>query len=141
MSISLDKIDIIRKRANVSYEEAIEALERNQNDLVETLIDLEKRNKLKDNIHKKKKNYGNTVLERIIEQFKIMHTYQFLIKREKQIILKLPLTVAAILIVLAFPFSLIFLGLLLFSKFIISIKTKDKEYAINDIVKRDEEDN
>ncbi|MCG8485130.1 MAG: hypothetical protein MJA31_17590 [Clostridia bacterium] len=141
MSISLDKIDIIMERANVSYQEAQEALERNHGDLVDTLIDLEKKDKLKKEITcSEKKHYGNTVVERMIEQFKIMHSYQFLIKKQKQMILKLPLTIAALLIVLAFPFSLIFLGLLLLTKFELSIKTKDKEYVINDLVKRNEDE-
>ncbi len=141
MSISLDKIDIIMERANVSYQEAQEALERNHGDLVDTLIDLEKKDKLKKEITRsEKKHYGNTVVERMIEQFKIMHSYEFLIKKQKQMILKLPLTIAALLIVLAFPFSLIFLGLLLLTKFELSIKTKDKEYVINDLVKRNEDE-
>lgn len=141
MSISLDKIDIIIERANVSYEEARKALERNNGDLVDTLIDLEKADKLKkEALHNEKKHYGNTVVESLIEQFKIMHSYQFLIKKQNQIILKLPLTVAAFIIVISFPFSLILLGVLLLLRFQLSIETRDREYVINDLVKRNEDD-
>lgn len=39
--ITLEKIDIIRDRTGISYREAKEALERNQGNIISTLIDLE----------------------------------------------------------------------------------------------------
>jgi hypothetical protein len=39
--ITLEKIDIIRDRTGISYREAKEALERNQGNVISTLIDLE----------------------------------------------------------------------------------------------------
>lgn len=39
--ITLEKIDIIRDRTGISYREAQEALERNQGNIISTLIDLE----------------------------------------------------------------------------------------------------
>jgi len=41
MSVSLEKIDLIRNRTNISYSTAKKALEKNNDDLVETLIYLE----------------------------------------------------------------------------------------------------
>lgn len=41
--ITLEKIDIIRGRTGISYREAKEALERNQGNLLETLIELDEK--------------------------------------------------------------------------------------------------
>lgn len=47
MEITLDKIDQLRKRANVSYKEAKEALEKNEGNIVEALAELEEAEKIK----------------------------------------------------------------------------------------------
>ena len=47
MSINLEQIDELRKRANVSYEDAKNALEQNAGNLIEALVYLEKQNKIK----------------------------------------------------------------------------------------------
>ena len=47
MSINLEQIDELRKRANVSYEDAKNALEQNEGDIIKSLIYLEKQNKIK----------------------------------------------------------------------------------------------
>lgn len=47
MTVGLELIEMLRERANVSYEEAREALEKCNNDIVEALIYLEKQNKIK----------------------------------------------------------------------------------------------
>lgn len=45
MSISIEQIDLLRKRANVGYKEAKEALEKCNGDIVEALSYLEEQNK------------------------------------------------------------------------------------------------
>ena len=47
MAVKLELIDELRKRANVSYEDAKDALEKCNGDIVEALIYLEKQNKTK----------------------------------------------------------------------------------------------
>lgn len=47
MTVSLELIEILRERANVTYEEAKEALENCNSDIVDALIYLEKQNKIK----------------------------------------------------------------------------------------------
>lgn len=47
MEITLEKIDLLRKRANVSYKEAKEALEENEGNVVEALAALEEENRIK----------------------------------------------------------------------------------------------
>ena len=46
MKITLEQIDFLRERANVSYKEAKEALEQSEGDMVEALVMLEKQNKI-----------------------------------------------------------------------------------------------
>ncbi len=38
MNVSLEQIDLLRKRANVSYEEAKEVLEKFDGDIIEALV-------------------------------------------------------------------------------------------------------
>lgn len=66
MNINLETIDLLRKRANVSYEEAKLALEKSNGDLVEALIYLEKENKTKPG----KKEGSNTILNSITNTVK-----------------------------------------------------------------------
>ncbi len=47
MSITIEQIDLLRKRADVGYKEAKEALERCNGDIVEALSYLEDENKIK----------------------------------------------------------------------------------------------
>lgn len=49
MSISFEKIEELRKRANISYEEARELLEKHHGDIVEALIELEKNKRIRTN--------------------------------------------------------------------------------------------
>ena len=46
MKITLEQIDFLRERANVSYREAKEALEETGGDIVEALVMLERQNKV-----------------------------------------------------------------------------------------------
>ncbi|NLY43121.1 MAG: DUF4342 domain-containing protein [Clostridiaceae bacterium] len=48
MSISFEKIEELRKRANISYEEAKVLLEKHNGDIVEALIELEKSKRIRN---------------------------------------------------------------------------------------------
>ncbi|MCG8485131.1 MAG: DUF4342 domain-containing protein [Clostridia bacterium] len=143
MSVTLDKIDTIMERANVSYQEAKEALEKCDGNLVEALIDLEKGEKI---IVKKKKvkqdfsQKGASAFDKIVDKIKEMHQQKFKIMKAKEIILSIPLTIAVLLILITFPFSAIILGLLLLIGYRISIKTNDSEIVVNDMVAKCDHD-
>lgn len=140
MSIYLDKIEVIMERAKVTRRQAQEALDKNNGNLVETLINLEKKDRVKEKQEKNINHKGDIVIQRIIEQCKTIHGYQLIIQKEKKNIIKLPLTIVGLIVGFTFPFSLCFLGLLFFTSLKIFIKTKDKEYIINDIVKETKDD-
>lgn len=112
MEITLEQIDLLRKRANVSYKEAKEALEKCGGNIVEALAYLEEENKLKpekdccghSSCFQKTKNIVGK-LNRI--SFNISHS--------EKTILNIPLTIALIPVIVALPLSVAMLLLALFT--------------------------
>jgi hypothetical protein len=94
MSINVELIDELRKRAKVSYEDAKEALEKNNGDLVEALIYLEKQNKVKTEC-------GNSFISSVKKIIKKGNRIKFIIKKQESTILSLPLTAAVIITIVA----------------------------------------
>jgi hypothetical protein len=94
MSINVELIDELRKRANVSYEDAKEALEKNNGDLVEALIYLEKQNKVKTEC-------GSSFVSSVKKIIKKGNRIKFIIKKQESTILSLPLTAAVIITIVA----------------------------------------
>ena len=93
MDITLEKIDIIRDRTGLSYKQAKEALERNNGDLVETLIELEEdKSTWKEEIHVK----GTELVSKIREIINKGNVTRIKIKQNDQIILDIPITAGAI---------------------------------------------
>ena len=94
MSINLDLIDELKKRANVSYEDARDALEKCNGDIVEALIYLEKENKIKS-----EKCSG--FYEKVKHIVKKGNNTNFIIMKKDKIILSLPVTIVVIITVIA----------------------------------------
>ncbi len=127
MSVSLEKIDMLMERANISYKEAKDALERHDGDMVEALIELE--SSQKTNYNKQKKAQGERRKQAPRRDFfddvsafiKKMHKTSFTIGKKGHKVLDLPLTIASLIILFTLPVSLIILliPLLLGYKFIL----------------------
>lgn len=82
MNITLEQIDILRKRANVNYKEAKDALERNNGNIVEALTYLEEQNRIKaDGIKIGDSSFINGIKEVIQKLNKIKFV---VLKDEKQ---------------------------------------------------------
>jgi len=94
MTIKLELIDELKRRANVSYEEARDALEKTNGDMVEALIYLEKQNKVND---EKECSFISTV-KKIIKKG---NKTKFTIKKGENTILSLPVTAVVIITVVA----------------------------------------
>lgn len=129
MEITLEQIDLLRKRANVSYKEAKEALEKCGGNIVEALASLEEENKIKpekdccghSSFFQKTKNIIGK-LNRI--SFKISH--------DEKTILNIPLTIALILAIFAMPLSVAMLLLAMFTGCKIRFhKSNGEECSIN----------
>ena len=138
MAVTLEKIDIIMERANITYEEAKEALAKSEGDLVEALIQLERNEKIK----KDKKKVSETINETSISFFdkiksflKKVHSYKLKIKKGDELFLSIPMTIVSLIIIFTFPFSLIVLAILVVLGYRIKIKRKnDTIIDVNDII-------
>ncbi len=142
MSVTLDKIDLIMERANVTYEEAKEALEKHNGDLVEALIELEKGEKIKKNRKKIKEDINeksSSFFNKLSDEIKKMHKQKFRIKKDEEQIINIPLTLAVLLIIITFPFSLLLLAILFLIGYKISVTSKGSEIVVNDMIKKEAE--
>jgi hypothetical protein len=108
MTITLEQIDELRKRANVSFEDARDALEKCDGDLVQALVYLEKNGKIKSTAACEPK-------ESLWDKFKALvkrgNNTRFIIWKKERTILNLSVTLSIIIAILAFHISVI--GLLI----------------------------
>jgi hypothetical protein len=121
MSVSLEKIDMLMERANISYKEAKEALERHNGDMVEALIELESSNKtakpkstknVKINVHSGKNTHRKPetdFFDEVGKFFSKMNKTSFIVGKKGHKVLDLPLTVAGLIILFTMPVSLFLL--------------------------------
>ena len=131
MTVSLDKVDLIRERANVSYEEAKYALEKTSGDIVEALIYLEQDEKIRKervSIGQKVNEHGSTFGERIKEFVREIHSHSFIIEKNSESVINIPSTIAILLLLFAFPMSVIalFAAILMGCKIVIKKKNGAK---------------
>jgi hypothetical protein len=129
MEITLEKIDLLRKRANVSYKEAKEALEKNDGDVVEALASLEEEDKIKP----QKEDTGPSFWEKAKRLYVKASKVRFIISREGTSLLNIGVPLALLVAVVAMPLAaaLIILALITGCR-IKFIKTDGEECRIND---------
>lgn len=144
MSISLEKIDLLKERANVGYKEAKEALEQCDGDLVEALIWLEDNEKIKKENDRYKQSrpgrerpYRNRAQEndygkKIEDGVKKVHNMRFKIYRGDDTLLNLPATVALIVGVFTLPMSLIALLAAVLFRYHIALIKPDGDSVMDD---------
>jgi hypothetical protein len=99
MSVRLENIDELRKRANVSYEEAKEALEMTNDDMLEALIYLEKQNKIKS--ASSTAEGGRTLWDKIKAVIKKGNETKLVIHKREFTVISLPVTAAVIITIIA----------------------------------------
>lgn len=118
MSVSLEKIDMLMERANITYKEAKDALEAHNGDMVEALISLESSQKTTQAKRVKVHAQGarrshqapkNDFFEDMGNFFKKMHKTSFIIGKKGHKVLDLPLTIAALITLFTLPFSIFLL--------------------------------
>lgn len=106
MTISLETIDALRERTQVSYSKAKEALEHSDGDLVEAIIYLEENNYTSTkNVNEKKGEFKKNTKS----FFKKMNSINFDLLKEGKTALRLPLTI--FLLALLFTFPIVVVGL------------------------------
>ncbi|MPN34486.1 hypothetical protein SDC9_181980 [bioreactor metagenome] len=124
MSMKLEQIDLLRERTGVSYNDAKEALEKSNNDLVEALVYLEKTHNLKT--HKKLDN-DNDFTSKCKAAIKKGNNTRFIVKKKDNVVINLPATLAGITTVVAFPFAITGLILAIVTNHKIKIEKENGE--------------
>ncbi|WBW96912.1 DUF4342 domain-containing protein [Oceanirhabdus sp. W0125-5] len=132
MKISLEQIDLLRKRANVSYSEAKEALELNEGDIVNALAYLEQQKKIKGTAFQDCSSNAVDTLKKLIQKgFEI----RLLVSREDRIKLDLSLNLLILALIFATPITLIATALSLLTKHTLKFTRRGKEdFAINNTI-------
>lgn len=113
MTASLELIEMLRERAHVTYEEARAALENCNDDIVEALIYLEKQGKIRASEKETTKKGGFfATLKRLV---KASFVTKFIISKEGDTIVNLPLAVVIIVTLLVPPLAILGLLVALFT--------------------------
>ena len=151
----LEKVEKVRERANVSYEEAREALEHNNWDLLDAMVELEKTGKtegpnqehystsydqqaeyipVKATVEEQQKaepRLGKSISDAFRSFIRICRDNSFCISYRKEQVLRIPLLAAVIILILTWKFSIpVMLVALLFSVRY-SIEGKDNLEKVN----------
>jgi len=104
MKISLETIDALRDRTQVSYSKAKEALEHSDGDLVEAIIYLEEKGYTSTkNVNEKKGEFKKNTKS----FFKKMNSINFDLLKKGKTSLRLPLPIFLLALLLAFPIVVI----------------------------------
>ncbi|MDF2545258.1 MAG: hypothetical protein K0R93_156 [Anaerosolibacter sp.] len=122
MSISLERIDLLRERANVSYQDAKDALEKCNDDIVEALVYLEKESKLRP---ERKSKCEGKFMATVKDILRKGNETKFIIKKDDENIINLPVTAAVLIGIVATPVLVIGLPVALLTKHKIKIEKED----------------
>lgn len=135
MEISLEKIDIIRERSNISYKDAKEALEKNGGDVVETLVYLEeKENEAEDSWTKNATEKGEEIVDIVKEIIRKGNVTKIVIKKNEKVLMNIPVSVGAVGAALALPATALGLITALATKCSVEIVKEDGEIVnVNDM--------
>ena len=124
MSINLEQIDELRKRANVSYEDAKNALELSQGSLIEALVYLEKQNKIKP---EEKPSSENQFFKKVKKLIKKGNETKLIVKKDDTVVLNICVTLAVIVTIVVPPIVITALILALVTNHKIRIQKKNSE--------------
>lgn len=124
MSINLEQIDELRKRANVSYEDAKSALEQSNGNLIEALVYLEKQNKIKPD---KTPSSESKFFKKVKKLIKKGNETKLVVKKDDSVVLNICVTLAVLLTIVAMPIVITALILALVTNHKIRIQKKNHE--------------
>lgn len=133
MEITLDMIDSVVARTNATFQQAKEALEKTNGDVVDAIIYIEssKKNNMADDIADK----GNEIIKKVKEILKKGNVTKIIVRKDEEIILNIPVTAAAIGAIISVPLALMGLGGAVLSKCKIEIHKENGEVVnINNMV-------
>ncbi len=125
MDISLEKVDIIRDRTNVTYKEAKEALEAADGNVVDALINIEEAGEKKwtDTVTIR----GSEAVDKLKGIVRTGNVNRIRVKKDDYVILDIPVTAGAISAVLIPQLTAIGTAAALLSKCTIEVERPDKQ--------------
>lgn len=124
MDSMLDKIDAVVARTSCSYEEAKEALEATNGDVVEAIVYIEKdRNYWTDNIT----NKGEKLIDKLKEILRKGNVTKIIVKKDGETIMNIPVTAAVLGGIISAPLALIGLGSAVLAKCVIEVEKENGE--------------
>lgn len=97
MNITLEQVDKVRERANVSYQKAKEALEKCDGDVVEAIVLLEEEVPFKEKAHKHVNDFGNDVIKTLKELLNSGNVNRIVVEqKDGKVVMNIPVTVGAL---------------------------------------------
>jgi hypothetical protein len=124
MTVRMENIDELRRRTNVSYEAAKDALERCNDDLLEAIVYLEKQNMVKS-------NPACENSESLWDKFKKLvrkgNNSRFIVHKRQNTIICIPVTLAVIIGIAAPHLTILSLIVVLLTGHRIRFESKDLE--------------
>ncbi len=137
MDITLEMIDEVVARTNATFQEAKEALEKCNGDVVDAIIFLETRkNSWREDLSDK----SHEMIAKVKEVLKKGNVTKITVKKDGEILLNIPVTAAAVGAIISVPLILIGLGGALLSNCTIEILKEDGEIInINSLITRDKD--
>ncbi len=94
--VTMEKIDEIRERVDVTYQEAKDALEKCDGDVLEAIIYLENKTTKFGEFSTKSKEYKKTFIDSIKDLIDEGNVTKIVIKKNNQVILNIPVTVGVV---------------------------------------------
>ncbi len=128
MNITLEKIDLLIERANVTYGQAKEALEKADGDIVEALVYLEGQAKIKEpkkDFSKQVEEKANSFGQEIKALIKSINKNSLKVEKNNKTFIDLPLLIAGLIALFCLPFSIIVFAILLVTGYKINIVKED----------------
>lgn len=99
MAITLEQVDQVRERANVSYQEAKEALEKTEGDVLEAIVLLEsgEEKPFKEKATKHVNDFGNEVIKTLKDLLNSGNVNRIVVEqKDGKVLMNIPVTVGAI---------------------------------------------
>jgi hypothetical protein len=142
MTQSLDKIDLLKERANISYKEAAALLEKFDGNVVEVLIHLESKEETmktqQREIHQHKRHNHRKSANKVISE---VNSTRFILQNDKNKLLDIPLIIALIVSIVTIPFSIfVLIGLAVAGNQIVIKKKGGSAFKLDQVFKVVNED-
>jgi translation initiation factor IF-1 len=123
--VTLEKIDLLRSRTNVSYKEAKEALELHHGNVIEALISLENRSQNQPGWTEEFTVKSNEAMDKVKELIREGNVNRIRIKSDDKVIAEIPVYVGAIGALLVPQMAALGFMAALFKKCTIEVIRKD----------------